>query len=170
MSPQLFRLYMIVSRSMCVSFRILQTAPSVFDFTAPSSPDRHREILDIFTRATGSSSPAKTNVDDGSLGSSLREAIVSFLDNLGGMPRGLTGVGYAEKDLDALVDGMLVSLGRAWFAARQSGGSLTGLIWNVDVLVQPQKRVVNLAPNIAEQETDARRDQLKGILQDSMRW
>lgn len=88
---------------------MLQTAPSVFDFTAPSSPDRHQEILNIFTGARVSSSPGRSGVEDGSLGSQLREAIVTFLDGLGGMPRGLTGVGYGEKDLDALVDGMLVS-------------------------------------------------------------
>ena len=36
--------------------------------------------------------------------------------------------------------------------------------------LQPQKRVVNLAPNIAQQETEERRDQLKGILSNSLTW
>lgn len=39
----------------------------------------------------------------------MRESVVEFLDSLGGMPRGLEGVGYGVGDLDALVEGMLVS-------------------------------------------------------------
>lgn len=39
----------------------------------------------------------------------MRESVVEFLDSLGGMPRGLEGVGYGAGDLDALVEGMLVS-------------------------------------------------------------
>ncbi|KAL7409238.1 alcohol dehydrogenase [Mrakia frigida] len=118
------------------------SAPSVFAFTAPSSPDRHQEILDIFgSFSRNGASPTSSSVADGSLGARVRESVVEFLDSLGGMPRGLEGVGYGVGDLDALVEGML-----------------------------PQKRVVNLAPNIAQQETEERRDQLKGILTDSLRW
>lgn len=77
---------------------------------------------------------------DGSLGQAVRETLVSFLDSLGEMPRGLTGVGYGEADVDALVEGML-----------------------------PQKRVLSLAPNVADLEGQGR-EQLEGIIRASLTW
>ncbi|KAK0467168.1 iron-containing alcohol dehydrogenase-domain containing protein [Desarmillaria tabescens] len=56
------------------------TGPAVFQFTAPSSPDRHR--------------------------SHLYEAIARFLDGVG-VPRGLKALGYTTSDIDKLVDGAI---------------------------------------------------------------
>lgn len=63
----------------------------VFQFTAPSSPDRHRQALAIFNNTTVSD-PSITKIPDRDLGVHLYEAIARFLDNLG-VPRGLKAVG-----------------------------------------------------------------------------
>ena len=63
----------------------------VFQFTAPSSPDRHRQALAIF-KYTTVSDPSITKIPDRDLGAHLYEAIARFLDNLE-VPRGLKAVG-----------------------------------------------------------------------------
>lgn len=67
------------------------TGPAVFQFTAPSSPDRHREALAIFTSTT-TSDPSVASVPDAEIGAHLYEAIARFLDGLG-VPRGLEAIG-----------------------------------------------------------------------------
>ena len=64
----------------------------VFQFTAPSSPDRHRQALAIFNSTTVSD-PSVSRIPDSELGAHLYEAIARFLDGLGA-PRGLKAVGY----------------------------------------------------------------------------
>jgi len=81
------------------------TGPAVFQFTAPSSPSRHREILAIFRR-TVPSDPSIANIPDRSLGDHLYEAIAEFSSELG-VPRGLGAVGYENKDVEMLVQGTL---------------------------------------------------------------
>ena len=81
------------------------TAPAVFEFTAPSSPDRHRDALAIF-HDTAPSDPSISRIPDHEVGAHLYEAIARFLDGLGA-PRGLKAVGYARSDIDALVTGTL---------------------------------------------------------------
>ncbi|KAI0722905.1 alcohol dehydrogenase [Earliella scabrosa] len=80
-------------------------APAVFQFTAPSSPDRHREALAIFHGVTPTD-PSITAIPDNAIGAHLFEAIARFLDNLG-VPRGLKAVGYTKADIPALVEGTI---------------------------------------------------------------
>ncbi|KAE9410509.1 alcohol dehydrogenase [Gymnopus androsaceus JB14] len=68
------------------------TGPAVFQFTAPSSPDRHRQALAIFT-STNISDSSITRIPDSELGL--------------GVPRGLKAVGYQNKDIEMLVEGTL---------------------------------------------------------------
>ncbi|KAF8204972.1 alcohol dehydrogenase [Pholiota molesta] len=81
------------------------TGPAVFQFTAPSSPDRHRQALAIFNGTT-TSDPSITRIPDRELGAHLYESIARFLDGLG-VPRGLKAVGYHRSDIDKLVEGTL---------------------------------------------------------------
>jgi hydroxyacid-oxoacid transhydrogenase len=81
------------------------TAPAVFEFTAPSSADRHRDALAVF-RDTVPSDYAISHIPDHEIGAHLFEAIAGFLDGLG-VPRGLKAVGYTHSDIDALVTGTL---------------------------------------------------------------
>lgn len=81
------------------------SGPAVFQFTAPSSPTRHREVLAIF-RDTTPSDPSINAIPDAEIGSHLFEAIAQFLDGLG-VPRGLKAVGYTRADVDRLVEGTL---------------------------------------------------------------
>ncbi|KIM90795.1 hypothetical protein PILCRDRAFT_94495 [Piloderma croceum F 1598] len=81
------------------------TGPAVFQFTAPSSPDRHREALAIFGSTTVTD-PSITSIPDRDIGAHLYEAIARFLDNLG-VPRGLKAVGYKSSDVGMLVKGTL---------------------------------------------------------------
>ncbi|PPQ77749.1 hypothetical protein CVT25_011184 [Psilocybe cyanescens] len=81
------------------------TGPAVFQFTAPSSPDRHRRALAIFNGTTVSD-PSITRIPDTELGAHLYESIARFLDGLG-VPRGLKAVGYKSSDIEKLVEGTL---------------------------------------------------------------
>lgn len=81
------------------------SAPAVFQFTAPSSPPRHREALAIF-QGTTPSDPSILAIPDVEIGAHLFEAIARFLDNLG-LPRGLKAVGYTQADISKLVEGTI---------------------------------------------------------------
>ncbi|KAJ7498926.1 alcohol dehydrogenase [Mycena latifolia] len=81
------------------------TAPAVFQFTAPSSPERHRQVLAIFN-STAVSDPSITHIPDSELGAHLYDSIARFLDGLG-VPRGLRALGYTAGDIDMLVEGTL---------------------------------------------------------------
>ena len=81
------------------------SAPAVFQFTAPSSPSRHREALAIFQNTTPAD-PSISAIPDSEIGAHLYEAIARFLDGLG-VPRGLKAVGYTKADVPGLVDGTI---------------------------------------------------------------
>ncbi|KAF5321990.1 hypothetical protein D9619_000937 [Psilocybe cf. subviscida] len=81
------------------------TGPAVFQFTAPSSPDRHRQALAIFNGTTVSD-PNIARIPDAEVGNYLYEAIARFLDGLG-VPRGLKAIGYGRNDIEKLVAGTL---------------------------------------------------------------
>lgn len=81
------------------------TGPAVFQFTAPSSPDRHRRALAIFNSTT-ISDPSVARIPDSEIGLHLYESIARFLDGLG-VPRGLKAVGYGANDVAMLVEGTL---------------------------------------------------------------
>jgi hydroxyacid-oxoacid transhydrogenase len=77
----------------------------VFQFTAPSSPERHRQALAIF-KLTTPSDPSIERIPNSSIGAHLFEAIAQFLDKLG-VPRGLKAIGYKRNDVNMLVEGTL---------------------------------------------------------------
>ncbi|KAJ7283654.1 alcohol dehydrogenase [Mycena rebaudengoi] len=81
------------------------TGPAVFQFTAPSSPDRHRLVLAIFNSTTVSD-PSITRIPDSEIGAHMYDTIAKFLDGLG-VPRGLKALGYTANDIDMLVEGTL---------------------------------------------------------------
>ncbi|QRV72913.1 iron containing alcohol dehydrogenase family protein [Ceratobasidium sp. AG-Ba] len=81
------------------------TGPAVFQFTAPSSPSRHREAAAIFA-GTDVNDPKIARLSDDTIGDFLFDQIARFLDNLG-VPRGLKAVGYQNSDVDMLVKGTI---------------------------------------------------------------
>ncbi|KAG8758513.1 hypothetical protein FRC12_009987 [Ceratobasidium sp. 428] len=81
------------------------TGPAVFQFTAPSSPSRHREAAAIFT-GTNVNDPSISRLSDDAVGDFLFEQIARFLDGLG-VPRGLSAVGYQNDDINMLVKGTI---------------------------------------------------------------
>ncbi|KZT68677.1 alcohol dehydrogenase [Daedalea quercina L-15889] len=81
------------------------SAPAVFQFTAPSSPSRHREALAIFHDTTPTD-PSISSIPDSDIGAHLYESIARLLDDLG-VPRGLQAVGYKKADVPKLVEGTI---------------------------------------------------------------
>ncbi|BGP68027.1 hypothetical protein NBRC10513v2_001348 [Rhodotorula toruloides] len=111
------------------------TGPSVFSFTAPSSPERHRTVARIFEELA--EPHMKDHIDtervpDADLGNLLFDRIARFLVNLD-VPRGLKAIGYKMGDVDELVKGTL-----------------------------PQRRVLDLAPGFSGNEG---REELARILE-----
>ncbi|KAG0145436.1 hypothetical protein CROQUDRAFT_658603 [Cronartium quercuum f. sp. fusiforme G11] len=78
------------------------SGPAVFNFTAPSSPDRHREAADIFEPLNAT----EARLPNEAVGELIHDRIASFLTNLG-LPRGLKKVGYKNSDIPELVTGTL---------------------------------------------------------------
>lgn len=109
----------------------------VFRFTAPSSPERHREALATFlTGGSGSPlDPVVARIPDEDIGAHLYDAIARFLDGLG-VPRGLKAIGYTTDDIPSLVKGTL-----------------------------PQRRVLDLAPGIGDVVGEDGQEALTGILE-----
>ncbi|KAG8960079.1 hypothetical protein FRC03_007082 [Tulasnella sp. 419] len=81
------------------------TGPSVFKFTAPSSPDRHRLALSIFS-GLPETDDSIARLPNHQIGERLYDEIAKFLDSLG-VPRGLKAVGYTKDDVPRLVQGTL---------------------------------------------------------------
>lgn len=75
------------------------TAPAVFRFTSPASPERHMHAARLMGADVVGASPE----DSGDL---LAEAVVGLLRRVG-MPNGLGEVGYSEADADRLAAGTL---------------------------------------------------------------
>ena len=73
-----------------------------------------------------------------SAGAVLAEALEKFLEELGDQPKGLKDLGFKREHIDGLVEGTL-----------------------------PQKRVLMLAPNLAE-EVGEEREQLRRLFEDAM--
>lgn len=118
------------------------TAPAVFRFTAPSNPGVHLQAAEAFGVDV-------SQVKAESAGEVLSEAIMRFLEKLGGQPRGLVGLGIGRGDIGRLVDGTV-----------------------------PQRRVVQLAPGLAGVgkavleggEEERLRGELEGLLEGAMEW
>lgn len=81
-----------------------------------------------------------SNVKRESAGEVLGDAIAEFLIKLGDQPRGLKALGFKPSDIDGLVEGTI-----------------------------PQKRVLNLAPNLSG-ELDAEREELRRLFERSMEY
>lgn len=79
-----------------------------------------------------------SNVKKESAGEVLAEALQKFLADLGGQPKGLKDLGFRREHIDGLVEGTI-----------------------------PQKRVLMLAPGLAE-ELGEERDQLRKLFEESM--
>ena len=101
------------------------TGPAVFQFTAPSSPSRHRTVANIFESLAPDH--LKDHVDisrmpDSDIGPLLHDRIARFLVELD-VPRGLKKLGYKDSDVPELVEGAL-----------------------------PQRRVLDLAPGFGDND------------------
>lgn len=107
------------------------SAPAVFRFTAPSNPERHLAAAECFGIDI-------SNVKRESAGEVLAEAITKFLAELGDQPAGIKELGFANSDIEALVEGTL-----------------------------PQHRVIKLAPGL-ETELEAEKEQLRKLFEDAM--
>ncbi|MFP6680006.1 MAG: hydroxyacid-oxoacid transhydrogenase [Dehalococcoidia bacterium] len=78
---------------------VIISAPSVFRYTAPTNPERHMHCA----RILGAETSGASLEDAGDL---LSDAIVGYIKELG-VPNGLSGVGYTQHDIDALIQGTL---------------------------------------------------------------
>ena len=78
-----------------------------------------------------------SNIKKESAGEVLSDAIADFLVKLGDQPRGIKELGFGKEDVDKLVEGTL-----------------------------PQKRVLMLAPNLAE-EVNQEREQLRELFEEA---
>ncbi len=76
---------------------VVLNAPAVFRFTGPAAPERHAEAARLM---------GAQGVDPDWAGEALAAAVVDLLKETG-MPNGLRAVGYAESDIEGLVDGTL---------------------------------------------------------------
>ena len=97
------------------------TGPAVFNFTAPSSPARHRAAADIFNEFQPDGVDT-SRVADADVGALLHDRIARFLVALD-VPRGLGAIGYKLADVDK------VSCG----GGRSKSGP--GLVSEADLLV-----------------------------------
>ncbi|GAA5879471.1 hypothetical protein JCM3774_005221 [Rhodotorula dairenensis] len=101
---------------------VAMTGPSVFSFTAPTAPSRHRTVAAIFEELATPQNKDHIDtarVSDADLGPLLFDRIARFLVSLD-VPRGLKALGYKSGDVDELVKGTL-----------------------------PQRRVLDLAPGFS---------------------
>lgn len=71
------------------------TGPGVFEFTAPSAPDRHREIAEIF--GGEEEADAIKRLPDSDIGPLVHDRIAKFLGDTLNMPRGLSAIGYRNE-------------------------------------------------------------------------
>jgi hydroxyacid-oxoacid transhydrogenase len=76
---------------------VIVNAPAVFRFTAPASPQRHTEAARLLGADTRDAGP-----DDA--GEVLATEIIRIMRAVG-MPNGLSGVGYTDRDIAALTEG-----------------------------------------------------------------
>lgn len=74
---------------------VIVNAPAVFRYTGPACPERHL----MGAKAMGAN---VDGLDPEKAGDALADRIIEMM-RATGMPNGLSGVGYAEKDLDRLV-------------------------------------------------------------------
>lgn len=75
---------------------VIVTAPAAFRFTYPSQPERHRQVAELL-----SGRRIETADED-----TLPEILIELMKDVGA-PRGVRELGYAEDEVDQLVEGAL---------------------------------------------------------------
>jgi hydroxyacid-oxoacid transhydrogenase len=75
---------------------VIVTAPAAFRFTYPSAPERHRRVAELL------SGESIEEIDE----NTLPEVLISLMQDVGA-PRGIRELGYAEDDIDDLVNGAI---------------------------------------------------------------
>jgi len=81
------------------------TGPSVFEWTTPSAPDRHRQASSLFNEYKPDD-VQDDRLSDENVGGLLHDRIARFLVDLD-QPRGLKGLGYKDEHIPALVKGAI---------------------------------------------------------------
>jgi alcohol dehydrogenase class IV len=76
---------------------VIVNAPSVFRFTAGACPERHLRGAEWLGADVRGAAP-------GDAGEVLATHLIALM-RATGVPNGISGVGYAERDVDALSDG-----------------------------------------------------------------
>jgi alcohol dehydrogenase class IV len=75
---------------------VIVTAPAAFRFTYPSMPERHRHVAELLSGERIEEADENT----------LPEVIIQLMKDIGA-PRGVGELGYAEEDIDELVEGAM---------------------------------------------------------------
>jgi len=78
---------------------VVLNAPAAFRFTGPANPERHLEAARLMGAHVERADPARA-------GDILAAAVIELMQKAG-MPNGLSAVGYAEADVDRLVEGTI---------------------------------------------------------------
>ncbi len=78
---------------------VILTAPAVFRFTYPTSPERHLRAAELMGAPVAGLGEAARR-------EALPQALIALMRDVG-IPNGVTAVGYAERDVPALVEGTL---------------------------------------------------------------
>jgi alcohol dehydrogenase class IV len=79
---------------------VILPAPAVFRFTYPTAPERHLRAAELL------GAPVAELASDTDRREALPRALLALMRDIG-MPNGLRGVGYTERDVPALVEGTL---------------------------------------------------------------
>jgi hydroxyacid-oxoacid transhydrogenase len=127
------------------------TGPAVFEFTAPSSPDRHREVAGIFNLYQPDGVQDE-RLSDGEIGQLLKDRISRFLVGLG-VPRGLKAIGCVSFSRDFRSNSFLTSRYGSEHVQELVAGST------------PQRRVLDLAPGMKDADLT---EPLTKIIENSM--
>ncbi len=78
---------------------VIMNAPAVFRFTGPTNPERHLHAARLMGTDISGAGPEDA-------GDILADAIVALIKQID-VPNGLSAIGYAPTDVDALVEGTL---------------------------------------------------------------
>jgi hydroxyacid-oxoacid transhydrogenase len=133
------------------------TGPSVFDYTSPSSPDRHREVARIFNTFQPDSIQ-EDRVSDADIGKLLRDRISRFLVGID-VPRGLNGIGCVEWCFFVGQSELIQRLLGIRYKSEHIPELVKGTL--------PQRRVLDLAPGFSVSNSESE-DHLSKILEDAM--